>query len=188
MVLTRPPRSGGRSDLSGSFRGLLSSRHLIQGNPAVIAGRPASGATLPSFRRRPESSGLFHTFPPGGHDNRRGIPARVSRAIRPAFPAFAGRLRTSCPRPLVPDAVYRFDRSFPTRSTTYIPVGVHPCRRLAAYRTSCPSRLRASCPRPLVPDAVYHLHPCRRLAAYRTSCPSRLRASCPPAAYRTSCP
>ena len=33
------------------------------------------------------------------------------------------------PRPLVPDAVYPLDRLFQTRSTTYIPVGVPPCRR-----------------------------------------------------------
>ena len=44
---------------------------------------------LPSFRRRPEASGLFDPFPPGGHDNTGGIPAGLTRAIgltsRPAF-------------------------------------------------------------------------------------------------------
>ena len=34
----------------------------------------------PSFRRRPESSGLLHTFPPGGNDNTWVIPASVTRA------------------------------------------------------------------------------------------------------------
>ena len=45
---------------------------------------------LPRSGGRPESGDLFDTFPPGGHDNTRVIPASVSRAIRltsrPAFP------------------------------------------------------------------------------------------------------
>ena len=50
-------------------------------------------------RRRPESSGLFHTFPPNGNDNTRVIPARISRAIRPASrPAFLNRSFQTCLR------------------------------------------------------------------------------------------
>ena len=42
-----------------------------------------------SFRRRPESSGLLHTFPPSGNDDTWIIPASVTGASRltsrPAF-------------------------------------------------------------------------------------------------------
>ena len=44
-----------------------------------------------SFRRRPESSGLLHTFPPGGNDHAWFIPASVVGAIRlTPRPAFLG--------------------------------------------------------------------------------------------------
>ena len=56
---------------------------------------------------------------------------------RQAHPRNPPDIPARLPRPLVPDAGYHLDRSFQTRSTTYIPVGVHPCRR-----------------RPLVPDAA----------------------------------
>ena len=46
-----------------------------------------------SFRRRPESSGLLHTFPPGGNDHAWVIPASVVGAIRlTPRPAFLGLL------------------------------------------------------------------------------------------------
>ena len=50
-------------------------------------------------------------------------PCAPSPAYRTSCP---WRLRASCPRPLVPDAVYHLDRWFQTRSTAYIPVGVSP--------------------------------------------------------------
>ena len=40
----------------------------------------------PSFRRRPESSGLWNTFPPSGNDHAWVIPASAIRLTpRPAF-------------------------------------------------------------------------------------------------------
>ena len=67
--------------------------------------------------------------------------------------------------------VYPLDRLFPTRSTTYIPVGVHPCRRALSPHTGHPVHRGYGPPRRPVPDAVYHLHPCRRALSPHTGLP-----------------
>ena len=70
-----------------------------------------------SFRRRPESSGLYNTFPPNGNDHLWIIPASVTGAIcltpRPAL--LGGLFQTP---------LYHLGRLFPTRL-----YHLHPCRR-----------------------------------------------------------
>ena len=97
-----------------------------------------------SFRRRPESSGLLHTFPPGGNDHSRVIPANVTDEIcltsRPAF--LDSGLRRA--------ATGVLGGSFPTPLYHLHPVGV-PSRRIQDFLGG------------LFQTPLYHLHPYRHV-------------------------
>ena len=91
---------------------------------------------LRSCRREPESSNLNPPFPPSGNDNKHAPIVRPPVGENAELPAI--------PAPPLPDSSFRLpaaggraapgllDRLFPTRSTTYIPVGV-PSRRIPDF-------------------------------------------------------
>ena len=103
-----------------AFAGMTTGLELVcyhSDSPFAIPGKFLTLAP-PSFRRRPESSGLFHTFPHSGNDNH-GATNRTRPPIKPAIPSLPG-LPSWIPRRPVPDLPAAGRRG----STTYIPVGV----------------------------------------------------------------
>ena len=151
----------------------------------------------PSFRRRPESSGLYNTFPRSGNDNPKHrsdrnrtpnyhpappSPAACSRrGSTTCIHAGVGRRFQTCPRQAgaapPPASCGRASmQAGLRRAVTGLLYGLFPT----------PSTASAACSRrgstAYIPVGV---RPCRRALSPHTG---RLRASCPLAAYRTSCP
>ena len=112
--------------------------------PSRGHGRPTRVTQSVKNRRRPDPPTPPAWMPAFAGMTKGWIPARagwLGRPWRPVPDLLAAGRRGLPPRPLVPDAVYCLDRLFPTRSTAYIPVGAHPCRRahimtgVAVYKT-----------------------------------------------------